>query len=139
MIGTDLSPIQPSWVPPNLKFVIDDAEDDWVGSSEFDFIHLRTLSGSIKDIPRLLQQAYQNIAPGGWIEWQEYEGKLKSDDDSLQGSKIMEWQDYTNEAAEKASRALDIAPTLKPEMEKAGFASVQDKEYKVRFKFTFQP
>ena len=78
VIGTDLSPIQPSWVPPNLKFVIDDAEYDWVDSSKFDFIHLRTLGGSIKDIPRLLQQAYQNLAAGGWIEWQEYEGKFSS-------------------------------------------------------------
>ena len=27
--GTDLSPIQPSWVPPNCKFEIDDAEREW--------------------------------------------------------------------------------------------------------------
>jgi tRNA G46 methylase TrmB len=29
VIGTDLSPIQPQWVPPNLKFEIDDFEREW--------------------------------------------------------------------------------------------------------------
>lgn len=29
IIGTDLSPVQPSWVPPNCKFEIDDFELDW--------------------------------------------------------------------------------------------------------------
>ena len=51
----------------------------------------------------------------------------------------MEWQNYINEAAKRASRVLGIAPALKSEMEKAGFVSVQDKEYKVRFRFTIQP
>ena len=41
VIGTDLSPIQPSWVPPNAKFVIEDAESDWLYSpaKAFDYIH----------------------------------------------------------------------------------------------------
>jgi precorrin-6B methylase 2 len=29
VIGTDLSPIQPKWCPPNCKFEIDDAEQVW--------------------------------------------------------------------------------------------------------------
>lgn len=29
VIGTDLSPIQSAWVPPNVKFEIDDCTDDW--------------------------------------------------------------------------------------------------------------
>jgi cyclopropane fatty-acyl-phospholipid synthase-like methyltransferase len=29
MIGTDLSPIQPSWVPHNVTFEVDDAARDW--------------------------------------------------------------------------------------------------------------
>ncbi len=27
VIGTDLSPIQPGWIPPNLQFEIDDLKD----------------------------------------------------------------------------------------------------------------
>ncbi|KAM5353156.1 hypothetical protein ACJZ2D_016955 [Fusarium nematophilum] len=29
VVGNDLSPIQPDWVPPNVKFVVDDVEMDW--------------------------------------------------------------------------------------------------------------
>ncbi len=27
--GIDLSPIQPTWVPPNVRFYVDDAESEW--------------------------------------------------------------------------------------------------------------
>jgi hypothetical protein len=46
VIGTDISPIQPSWVCPNLEFVVEDFEDEWVHEPEsFDFIHARLLAG----------------------------------------------------------------------------------------------
>lgn len=43
VIGTDLSPIQPNSVPPNLRFYVDDVESDWGYRSDeaFDFIHGR--------------------------------------------------------------------------------------------------
>ncbi|QMW33970.1 hypothetical protein G4B84_009436 [Aspergillus flavus NRRL3357] len=31
ILGIDLSPIQPHWVPPNCKFVVDDVEAEWEG------------------------------------------------------------------------------------------------------------
>ena len=54
VIGSDLSPIQPSWVPPNAKFVIEDAESDWLYSpaEAFDDIHWEE--------PR---RAYRSLAP----------------------------------------------------------------------------
>lgn len=68
VIGTDLSPIQPSWVPPNLHFEVDDATAEWTFSRNkpFDFIHARDLGGSIGDWPALLRQAYEHLKPGGW-------------------------------------------------------------------------
>src|SRR5580692_8644625 len=35
VIGTDLSPIQPAFVPPNCRFEVDDAEDPWLYSHQF--------------------------------------------------------------------------------------------------------
>jgi tRNA1(Val) A37 N6-methylase TrmN6 len=29
IVGTDLSKIQPGWVPPNVSFEIDDWDDEW--------------------------------------------------------------------------------------------------------------
>jgi SAM-dependent methyltransferase len=60
VIGIDLSPIQPTWVPPNVQFIVDDAESDWMFSEDsFDYIHIRGLLGSIKDWPKLLKQCYR--------------------------------------------------------------------------------
>lgn len=48
-----------SRVPPNVKFLIDDIDADWIYKQPFDFIHARFLAASIKDYKRLLQQAYE--------------------------------------------------------------------------------
>lgn len=46
VIGTDLSPIQPPWVPPNVHFQIDDCLLDWTWPEDhFDFVHMRALYG----------------------------------------------------------------------------------------------
>lgn len=60
VIGTDLSPIQPKWVPPNCRFEIDDAESEWSYERDsFDFIHNRNFVCSIRDWPRLIAQTYR--------------------------------------------------------------------------------
>jgi methylase of polypeptide subunit release factors len=57
--GTDLSPTQPTWVPPNIRFEIEDFNDEWTfRTNDFDFIHLKCLFGSVGDWPKLYQQAY---------------------------------------------------------------------------------
>lgn len=49
VIGNDLSPIQPQWVPPNVKFRVEDVEDPWVYEKDsFDYVHSRSMIGSIK-------------------------------------------------------------------------------------------
>ena len=61
--GTDLSPIQPELVPPNCIFEVDDAQDLWTYPVDyFDFIHLRSLFGSISDWPALYRQAYKLVS-----------------------------------------------------------------------------
>jgi len=50
VIGVDLSPIQPSYVPPNCKFEIDNINKDWTYPKEtFDFIHIRAMTGCVPD------------------------------------------------------------------------------------------
>ncbi len=58
VLGNDLSPIQPGFVPPNLTFEVDDAEADWTYERKFDFIHARMLTGSFKNWPRFFEQAF---------------------------------------------------------------------------------
>jgi len=57
--GMDLSPVQPSLVPPNVDFLIDDCErDEWLSHS-VDFVHLRFMSIVLKDVPGTLWRAYE--------------------------------------------------------------------------------
>jgi hypothetical protein len=47
-------------VPPNLKFLVDDIEAEWISEDgPFDFIHARYLCYAIKDFKKLLQQCFQ--------------------------------------------------------------------------------
>lgn len=49
VFGNDLSPFQPSWVPMNVEFEVDDCESEWPRRPPFDFIHPRYMAGSISD------------------------------------------------------------------------------------------
>lgn len=58
VLGIDLSPIQPDWVPANVHFVVDDAESDWIYPPDhFDYIHTRHTVMAIKDWPKLYREA----------------------------------------------------------------------------------
>lgn len=60
VIGSDLSPIQPHFVPPNLKFEVDDVEEPWVHpENHFDLIHVRALYGAISDWPEFYRNAFR--------------------------------------------------------------------------------
>ena len=63
--GVDLSPIQPSWVPLNVKFEVDDVEDDWTWPEHyFDVIYSQfMLSGSISNFRKYFEQAYRYADP----------------------------------------------------------------------------
>jgi len=140
VIGTDLSPIQPSWAPPNCRFYIDDAESDWTFTpgEKFDYIHMRSMGGGIGDWPKLLKQAYQHLRPGGWIEVQEFEASVSSDDGThLLAPTMIEWIEKVNEAAMRFGKPMNIAPQVQSWMEDGGFVNVTDEIYKVCFGFFF--
>ncbi len=59
VIGIDLSPIQSTWVPPNVRFLVDDFEDEWMNGDDFDLVHLRSIAPIAKNIPKILQQSIQ--------------------------------------------------------------------------------
>lgn len=139
VIGTDLSPIQPSWVPPNVKFYIDDAESAWVYPPEehFDLIHLREMSGSIADWDKLCIQAYNNLKPGGWLELQEPVALFEADDETInRATNIQAWQTALNDGARKFGKEIIVAHELKAKMEAAGFVDVHERLIKVGFFLT---
>ncbi|KAK1452046.1 methyltransferase domain-containing protein [Colletotrichum melonis] len=83
VIGIDLSPPLCDYVPPNLKFEIDDLEEEWTWSRPFNYIHSRVMTGAINDWDLYLRRCYDNLEPGGWIELQELDVHVTSDDGTL--------------------------------------------------------
>ncbi|KJK61582.1 Methyltransferase domain protein [Aspergillus parasiticus SU-1] len=134
VIGTDLSPIQPSWIPPNCVFEIDDFELPWNFTQPFDFIHARSVEGSVKDFPHLFRQAHQNLVPGGWFELMEPTVDIFSDDDSIsKAPNLSEWRDMLIEASGKFGKEMGAAKNYKKWMTEAGFTDVTEEIFKVPF------
>jgi SAM-dependent methyltransferase len=123
VFGYDLSPIQPGWMPPNCSFYVDEY---------FDYIHGRSLSGSVGDFPRLFRQAFRCMKPNGWLEMQEDERWVRSDDNSMEEATwIKYWQQQMLEASLKFGKSFGSVPHLKKIMEDAGFVDVHENVYKV--------
>ncbi|KAF8246596.1 S-adenosyl-L-methionine-dependent methyltransferase [Wilcoxina mikolae CBS 423.85] len=127
VLGTDLSPIQPGWVPPNCRFQADDAELDWTfEESSYDFIHSRNLAQAISDWPKLMSQMYRTTKPGGYVELAELGGELFSDDNTMtadNGFKVV--CELFVEALAKIARSSATPERLRSLLENAGFVDVE--------------
>ncbi|KAI5792664.1 methyltransferase [Pyronema domesticum] len=124
VIGTDLSPIQPSWVPPNLKFEVDDMTQEWSYKPDsFDFIHARNLSQCIDHWDELLSQIYLCTKPGGWAEVAELEAKIHTDDNTM-APKFEKWMNSVAEACARINRPTWTAAMARELLQKAGFVDV---------------
>jgi len=126
IVGNDLSPIQPQWCPPNVKFVVDDIELDWAEPEPYDYIHCRYMAGAIKDWPRLVKQIYAHLKPGGWVEFQESANTLYSQDGTLSKDNAMvKMMEGLVEACAKIGRTLDPAPGMEGWVKDAGFHNIK--------------
>ncbi|KAL2198057.1 S-adenosyl-L-methionine-dependent methyltransferase [Corynascus similis CBS 632.67] len=95
--GVDLSPIQPTFVPENVHFFVDDFEEEWVDPPEkYDFIHIRHTLHSVKDVEALLTRVMRHLKPGGYFEAQELGAVVQSDDGSLTPETPYALRDYLN-------------------------------------------
>src|ERR1700712_4620936 len=96
-------------VAPNVEFLVDDAEDEWFGSS-YDYIHIRMLSGAIKNWPKLFSQAFKYLNPGGYIECTEFEVWVHSNNSCIQiAPDIVRWQTHLRDAAATIGQRMDVA------------------------------
>jgi len=127
--------MQPGWVPPNLKFEIDDATLPWTWSADtFDFIHMRWLFGAISDWPGLFAEAYKCCKPGGWFESCELDVMVQSDDGTVgTESPWNVWNALFREGGKKSGRTFAVLQDRLQEqaMRAVGFQDIQVKNYKV--------
>ncbi|KAI1047194.1 hypothetical protein LB505_011652 [Fusarium chuoi] len=131
--ATDLSPTQPKWVPPNVRFEIDDATETWTWKDNtFDFVHMRYLFGAIQDWTALYQQAYRVCTPGGWVESVEADIHFRSDDGTAEEQEVYKLCNKLYEEGGKAIGRTFFVHDLQPKgMEEAGFVDIKTVDYKI--------
>ncbi|PLB47667.1 S-adenosyl-L-methionine-dependent methyltransferase [Aspergillus steynii IBT 23096] len=130
--ATDISAHQPSWVPTNLTFQIDDAELDWNFSHLFDLVHMQNLNGAFRDWPRLFCQAYDNLKPGGYFEVKEADVYATCDDGTVpDDSSLRVIERECMGACVQLGQTLSAPENLKRWMEEAGFVDVQEHQFKL--------
>ncbi|KAH6880537.1 S-adenosyl-L-methionine-dependent methyltransferase [Thelonectria olida] len=125
VIGVDLSPIQPHFVPPNVKFFIDDIEEPWSYSRPFNYIHCRMMTSSLANWNKFLRDAFENLAPGGYIELQEIDLFAKSDDGTFkEDCALAKCAALLNEACNKIGRPFQDNTQLKDFLAEIGYVDI---------------
>ncbi|RDW95065.1 hypothetical protein BP5796_00828 [Coleophoma crateriformis] len=131
VLGIDLSPMQPSFLPPNLVFQLDDLEEPWRFNFKFDFIYTRMMTGAFSDWPKYFNQAFENLNPGGYIELADCTYPFVADDLSLsKDSALTKWCQLMMDGCAAMGRPIDSAVRYKAQLEEAGFTDVVELKYK---------
>ncbi|KAI0144462.1 S-adenosyl-L-methionine-dependent methyltransferase [Xylariaceae sp. FL1272] len=134
VIGVDISPSQPQWLPPNLKFEIDDVTQPWTYEpNSFDYVHMRWLVGAIPDFNFLVKEIYNSIKPGGIFEWKDSSCMITSDDGTVPvGCALDQWGRVFWEAGKKSGRTFRVLEDeiQRKAMEAAGFVDIKITDFK---------
>ncbi|KAJ4019588.1 hypothetical protein NW766_003326 [Fusarium irregulare] len=148
VVGVDLSPIQAtlyvedeaSWkiakltissVPTNVQFLIDDIDQEWTYGEPFDFIHSRFMNFSVQNWKTYLTKIYENLTPGGYVELQDVDVIMGSDDGTLKEDMAMHiWCRLLDEAAAKFNRSFERTSNFKDLLQEVGFVDVVETRYK---------
>ncbi|KAH8897260.1 S-adenosyl-L-methionine-dependent methyltransferase [Thozetella sp. PMI_491] len=133
VIGVDLSPIQPSYVPPNCRFEIDNINRDWAyQEGYFDFIHVRGMIGCVPDWVEFHQKVLKHLKPGGWVEQVQLSATVKSDDGSLAPETGMaRWQSIIDQVGEKMGNSFRTCDIQRDAIEQAGFTNITEHRSKI--------
>ncbi|KAM5345069.1 hypothetical protein ACJ41O_010931 [Fusarium nematophilum] len=126
-----MSPTQPSLVPVNCSFEIDDLEKEWTWTKHFDFVFSRVMAGSFQDYQAYIKKAYNALEPGGWLEMQDIVLPYRSDDKTLDpNSALAKLGNYFCSTSQMLGRPIDVPLQYKTMMEEAGFEGVLERHYK---------
>ena len=129
-----MSPIQPGWIPPNLRFEIEDCTGPWSFEPDsFDYIHMRFLLGSIDDWGALMRHAFVACKPGGIVESFEPSAYLESDDGSVTDAMAMgQWGKLFVEGGRRFGRSFEVyqQSTIRTALKEAGFVDIHERNFK---------
>ncbi|EXA31046.1 hypothetical protein FOVG_17642 [Fusarium oxysporum f. sp. pisi HDV247] len=131
VLGIDLSPIQPRFVPTNVEFQIDDIDEEWNYSVPFTYIHSRMMNMSIQNWEDYLRKIFDNLTPGGYVELQDGDAAMESDDGTLtKEHALSKWCNLLREASDKLGRPCIPTKELRNIMGKVGFTNIVETRFK---------
>ncbi|KAF4875402.1 Secondary metabolism regulator LAE1 [Colletotrichum siamense] len=131
IIGNDLSATQETWVPPNVKFEVDDVESPWIGRS-YDYIFCRSMAGAIADWPKLVNNIFANTNPGGWAEFQDWDLLYRSDNGSYnEKHQTHKMLNMFFDACKIIGREARPGPLIPQWLEDAGFVNIVHHRYPI--------
>ncbi|CAK7215225.1 hypothetical protein SBRCBS47491_002410 [Sporothrix bragantina] len=129
VVGTDLSPIQPAFIPANCTFEVDDAEDEWSFGEPFDYIHGRALVSCFRNPAAVIRSAVDSLAEGGFLELQDGHFPLKFASPPPENCALVRWIGLILEAAARAGRPWTNTCYYKQWMEEAGLENVVQRHF----------
>ncbi|KAF4963479.1 hypothetical protein FSARC_8528 [Fusarium sarcochroum] len=123
--GVDIEPVQPPYTRSNCSFMTMDVTHDWdiTGGGNYDFIHVRQI-GDIHDKKKLIQSTFDNLKPGGWVEFTEWIAILQSPNHSLNGTAFRKWNDLLEQGMHNFGTTLYYPRNFKPLLQETGFEHI---------------
>lgn len=129
VLGMDLSPIQPDFVPANCSFEVDDADDEWIYSHQFDYIHARAVAACFKSHQVVFNSAFKFLRPGGYFEVQDVAVPVRGLDDTFPDSAFNKWQHLAISGGAALGKDFCQVPKYKSYFEAAGFVDIVEKRF----------
>ncbi|KAI8300274.1 Secondary metabolism regulator LAE1 [Colletotrichum sp. SAR11_59] len=129
--GIDLSVAFPEYAPSNVKFEIADLEEQWTFSRPFDYIHSRMMNSSVSNWREFIQECYDNLSPGGYLELNEIDLMALSDDGTLKPDHtLLKASHLIQEALRIIGRPYQDIKELKSVLADVGFVDIILQQYK---------
>lgn len=129
IIATDIGVCQPTDVPQNVFFEVDDAEEEWTYTEPFDLIHIRGLTGAFRDWAAIYASVCKHLRLGGCFEIADFGTILLKD--SIPDSYASIYNGACQSAADKAERPMGLGHLKRTLIEGAGLSVVKTKVFDV--------
>ena len=129
VIATDIAPFQPTDVPPNVFFEVNDAREEWTYSKPFDFIHMRGLTGAFSDWRAIYSEACKHLTHGGSLEVADF-GLIK-DPNASTDSYLSIFNGACQSAFEKAGTSSGLDHLKKAAIEGSGLVVARSRAFDV--------
>ncbi|KAL1301884.1 hypothetical protein AAFC00_006064 [Neodothiora populina] len=129
VVGTDLSRVDEQGKPSNCTFLIADADEDWNSKRHWNFIHARAILTCFTDPKSIIQKAYDNLAPGGYLELQDPILPWKFASPPPENSAFVRWNELSIEASIKGGRPWNNVQHYPRWFKEVGFEEVTESNF----------